>query len=232
MKAPARLFLPLLVILFCCNKPHETTRTPTPPQQLTTNVTSVSLSGNLNARDSVAVQSNGKWTLNVSPASATWLTPSTTAGNGNTTVYLTANAENKSGADRTATVVITPESATTQPVSLTVTQRPYTLSFTAAWSKLYGGTKGDIFNSVVRSPDGGYIAVGYTQSSDGDVTGFKGANDAWAIKVDAAGNKVWTKTYGGSAGDIFSWITPATDGGYIIAGATTSSDGDVSGQHG
>jgi len=100
------------------------------------------------------------------------------------------------------------------------------------WEKTYGGSWSEGAAHVVTASDGGYIIAGGTQSTDGDVTGNHGGDDAWIIKIDDNGNKVWQKTYGGSGGDGCSYIAKTSDGGYVIAGATGSNDGDVSGNHG
>jgi len=42
----------------------------------------------------------------------------------------------------------------------------------------------------------------------------------------------WQKCYGGTLGDDGTWLEPTSDGGYVIAGATNSTDGDVSSNQG
>jgi hypothetical protein len=49
-----------------------------------------------------------------------------------------------------------------------------------------------------------------------------GYADVYVIKLDGNGNKVWEKTYGGSGWDEAVSIQQTTDGGYIVAGSTTS----------
>lgn len=100
------------------------------------------------------------------------------------------------------------------------------------WSKTFGGTGTEEFNCVKQTSDGGFIAVGYTNSTDGDVTTHKGANDLWVVKVNILGSIVWQKSYGGSGNDIATSICPVPGSGYIVAGYTSSSDGDVTGYHG
>ncbi len=43
---------------------------------------------------------------------------------------------------------------------------------------------------------------------------------------------LWSKCYGGSSEDVVNAMTATPDEGYIIAGRTSSNDGDVSGNHG
>ncbi|MCU7548170.1 hypothetical protein OCK74_03550 [Chitinophagaceae bacterium LB-8] len=99
------------------------------------------------------------------------------------------------------------------------------------WQKTYGGSADENGNAIIATPDGGYIIVGRTASSDGDVTSKHGGEDVWLVKIDANGNKVWQKTYGGSSYEQAFSIIAASDGGYLVAAVTASTDGDVSGQH-
>jgi len=84
------------------------------------------------------------------------------------------------------------------------------------WEKIYGGSNDDWANSIQQTKDGGYIVAGYTES-------FGAGNfDFYIIKLDAYGNKVWEKTYGGSNDDWANSIQQTKDGGYIVAGSTES----------
>ncbi|GAB3497897.1 hypothetical protein GCM10027341_18680 [Spirosoma knui] len=94
-----------------------------------------------------------------------------------------------------------------------------------------GGSALDIPNDIVATPDGGYVAVGRAQSTDGNVTGNHGRADVWVVKVNSAGDLVWQKALGGSNGDDAYAVTTTSDGGFVIAGGTSSSDGDVTGDH-
>ena len=86
----------------------------------------------------------------------------------------------------------------------------------AMWNKTYGGAASDYAASVVLTNDGGYALAGYT-SSFGAVGG-----DAWLVKVDASGNAMWNKTYGGAASDYAMSVVLTSDGGYAMAGETDS----------
>jgi hypothetical protein len=46
------------------------------------------------------------------------------------------------------------------------------------WQKCLGGTSDDYAESIKQTNDGGYIVAGYTQSNDGNVTGYHGNDDS------------------------------------------------------
>jgi hypothetical protein len=99
---------------------------------------------------------------------------------------------------------------------------------TKEWDNLFGGSESDIVSSIQVTSDGGIIVAGSTQSSDGDVTdGNNGDSDFWILKLRADGTKEWDKTYGGNSADYSFFIKETFHGGYIIAGRTSSSDGDI-----
>ena len=100
------------------------------------------------------------------------------------------------------------------------------------WQRSLGGSFSDEGEAIRATPDGGCIVAGYTQSSDGDVSGDHGAGDFWVVKLDATGAIQWEKALGGSAQDWPSSIALCDDGGYLIGGYTASNDGDVTGLHG
>lgn len=103
------------------------------------------------------------------------------------------------------------------------------------WEKTYGGSKDDRAHCIQQTSDSGYIVAGYAESSDGDVTGFHATNntnaaDYWIVKLNTRGDLQWQKDFGGTREDKASWIRQTSDGGYIVAGSTSSTDGDVLGQ--
>ena len=100
------------------------------------------------------------------------------------------------------------------------------------WNKAYGGSSYDVLNSIKQTIDGGYIAVGYTNSNNGNIPNNQGNIDAWVIKMAANGNLEWSKTFGGSDGDIANDVQQTTDGGYLIVNETQSSNGDITNNHG
>jgi len=105
------------------------------------------------------------------------------------------------------------------------------LAFTGEieWAKTFGGSREDDANSIIETPDGGFVVLGYTLSNDGDITDkFTTDADVWVFKLNREGELQWSKTYGGSADDRGTKIINTTDGGFAVIGYTRSNDGDVS----
>ncbi|WP_223606640.1 T9SS type A sorting domain-containing protein [Chryseobacterium sp. OSA05B] len=101
-------------------------------------------------------------------------------------------------------------------------------SGTLQWQKSLGGSNQDVANSVRQTSDGGYIVAGESYSNNGDVTGNHGISDYWIVKLDASGNIQWQKSLGGTSYERANSIQQTSDGGYIIAGAASSTNGDIS----
>ena len=94
------------------------------------------------------------------------------------------------------------------------------------WQKTLGGTNNDFGWNIQSTSDGGYIVVGNSLSNNGDVTGNHGGNDIWIVKLSNIGIIQWQKCLGGTDSDIGFSIQQTNDG-YIVAGYTMSSNGDV-----
>jgi uncharacterized delta-60 repeat protein len=84
------------------------------------------------------------------------------------------------------------------------------------WQKTYGGSSHEYAQSIQETSDGGFIVAGYTYSYGA------GEKDILVLKLDATGNAVWQKTYGGSDYDSANSIQQTSDGGFIVAGGTYS----------
>jgi hypothetical protein len=95
--------------------------------------------------------------------------------------------------------------------------------------RTFGGSGIDEAVSVIEATDGNYMVLGTTRSADGDITDRSGNDsDYWLLKISKNGEKIWSKTYGGSDDEKATRITMTNDGGFLLSGYTTSSDGDVS----
>jgi hypothetical protein len=95
------------------------------------------------------------------------------------------------------------------------------------WRRYFGGSNNDRAYDVIETSDGSLIMVGNSESNDFDITNPQGSYDFWAVKIDLQGNLLWQKNFGGSSIDIAYSVVGSSDGNFIIAGDTRSSDGDV-----
>ncbi len=97
------------------------------------------------------------------------------------------------------------------------------------WQKCLGGTGYyDAAFSIQQTTDGGSVVAGYSNSVDGDVTGNHGGNsDYWIVKQDSTGAVQWQKCLGGTSQDNAYSIRETIDGGYIVAGGSSSNNGDI-----
>ena len=94
------------------------------------------------------------------------------------------------------------------------------------WNHSYARAYYAEARSIQQTADGGYIAAGYTGSQNN-------SKDFWILKTDVSGALQWEKTFGGSNDDEAYSIYPTKENGiangYVIAGTTSSEDGDVTG---
>ncbi len=99
------------------------------------------------------------------------------------------------------------------------------------WSQCYGGDNYDDPCSIIQATDGSYVFAGWTRSeTPNEVDQHHGqGDDAWVVKIKTssfvAGFEKW---FGGMKRDVANSIVQTSEGGYIFAGFTYSSDGDVS----
>ncbi|CAN5566840.1 lipoprotein [soil metagenome] len=99
--------------------------------------------------------------------------------------------------------------------------------------KCLGGFNSENAFALKQTSDGNFLVAGYTISIDGDVTGNHSQGyDGWVLKLDTSLNIMWQKCLGGSATDELKAIVQSNDGGLLVTGYATSTDGDVSGNHG
>jgi len=98
------------------------------------------------------------------------------------------------------------------------------------WQKNLGGDEEDMINSIIQTTDGGYIVAG--ESNSDNILPNYGDFDYWIVKLDSLGNTIWENKYGGTGQDRANSIYETADNGYIIAGESTSTDGDVTNNKG
>jgi hypothetical protein len=100
------------------------------------------------------------------------------------------------------------------------------------WERSYGGSEPDWLTSLQETADKGYILGGFSNSgisgdktdpTKGTLNGFSnGMRDYWIIKIDSIGNILWQKTIGGFLDDVLKVVLKTSDGGYFLAGSSSS----------
>jgi hypothetical protein len=89
------------------------------------------------------------------------------------------------------------------------------------WAKTYEVSNRDVRAQFIRqTSDEGFIVAGHQISL---------GTDNWDIlimKLDAEGNLMWQKTYGGSSFDDPACVQETSDGGYVVAASTSSFSDD------
>lgn len=84
------------------------------------------------------------------------------------------------------------------------------------WQNVYGGLGGGASGIVVLA-DGSYMI-------SGDVNSFGAGNyDGWILHLDASGNILWQKTYGGAGNDNNINMIQTSDGNFFVSGNISSS---------
>jgi hypothetical protein len=211
----------MLVTIFSCSKSPNQQPEPTEQLYLRTNTGNVTLNSFPGSADTLSIESNTTWFVNITGSAGSWLQASANSSHNNSKITLSTLTENTSATERIAILRIIPrDTSKVLPVTITVVQKAFGVNI--AWSKLFGTSRLDELRAAVKSGDGGIVAAGMSRVS------AVSAN-LWLVKTDDGGNTVWTKQYGGSGSDVANCIAATTDGGYIAGGHATSTDGDLTG---
>lgn len=102
------------------------------------------------------------------------------------------------------------------------------------WDKTYGGRSPEDLAALHQTPDGGFILGGYSSSGIGGNKSARkqGRADYWVVKLDAAGNKQWDKSFGSAGRELLKDLQLTRDGGYVLGGYVSQGlSGDISGRH-
>lgn len=85
----------------------------------------------------------------------------------------------------------------------------------------YGDTNSQGGKSIKQTADGGFIVTGITQppvAPSSTVT----IQETILMKLDAAGNQQWVRSFGNSIADWAMYVQQTTDGGFIVTGSTVN----------
>jgi len=84
------------------------------------------------------------------------------------------------------------------------------------WIRRFGAVGADdAGHMIIELSDRSFLAVGQGRRS--------GTTDLYMVKVDTLGNLTWSKHYGGSGSEYAYGVVETADGGFMIAGSTTTS---------
>lgn len=99
------------------------------------------------------------------------------------------------------------------------------------WERTFGNSGFDIPWAIAQVADGGFVFAGETTAGEntaggktlgGKSAGGREGRDAWVMRLDAHGDPLWEKTFGGEKYDILTAIATLPGGGFILAGNTES----------
>jgi len=92
------------------------------------------------------------------------------------------------------------------------------------WQKSFGGSGQDMLQRILLTNDGGFLLAGSSQSDEGmDKKGkSRGGSDFWIVKLNAKGGEEWQQTIGGTGQDELNSIVSTKDGGFVLAGSSSS----------
>lgn len=90
---------------------------------------------------------------------------------------------------------------------------------TQQWNRTFGGPKHDVVSEVRLANDNGYIIAGKYGIGEN-------LFDAWLVRLDPNGNKLWSRTF--SENEEANSVLQTADGGYVFAGRTHSYDAENS----
>ncbi len=92
------------------------------------------------------------------------------------------------------------------------------------WDKVLGNTSKNKMEDGILT-DNGIILYGWVAGGGGDVTNYYGGYDAWVIKTDLEGNKLWDYTIGKSSLDFGFCISETSDKGVLLGGSSLVDEG-------
>ncbi|MGA0414909.1 MAG: hypothetical protein ACO3MZ_03110 [Flavobacteriaceae bacterium] len=92
------------------------------------------------------------------------------------------------------------------------------------WQKIIGHANNDKGNSIIPTPDGGWLIAGSTQDAQPNQNNI---TQVWLVKIDSQAQLLWEKTYGYAGVDVAYDILATTDGGFLVSGIidVTASNG-------
>jgi hypothetical protein len=94
------------------------------------------------------------------------------------------------------------------------------------WDRTFGGSDWDLGYDVQQTLDGGFILAGNSKSAAGGnkSSPLLHSSDAWLIRLDPSGQKLWEQTYDGIHQIGPARLCQTRDGGYLLSAGFDSVD--------
>jgi len=90
--------------------------------------------------------------------------------------------------------------------------------------KLFGGDGTEEGMDLVQTPDGGFVMVGSSTSTNLEVTSNNGGRDVYVVRTDNNGDVLWQRLSGGAGDDIGNSVIIDENGNIYICGERTQDD--------
>ena len=92
------------------------------------------------------------------------------------------------------------------------------------WEGSFGGASHDYLNDIRQAADGGFVFGGYSMSVSNQHKSAPsyGNFDYWLVRLDASGNKLWDRSYGGTDYEVLRRVLVAPNGDLLLAGNSRS----------
>jgi hypothetical protein len=104
------------------------------------------------------------------------------------------------------------------------------------WEKSYGFSGHDHAYSVLQTNDGGFFMTGFldvtASGGEGNLRRRHGVGEFWCHRLNANGDVIWRRYFGGTQNDRSFDAVQANDGGFVITGFTESNDFDITDSRG
>ena len=96
------------------------------------------------------------------------------------------------------------------------------------WAAVFGSTGNDLFTDIISTADGGFLAVGTSNSSaTNDLTGAvaHGGKDGLIVKFNSSRAVEWKYLFGSSNDEYFNNVSQSPDGGFMVCGSSENPSG-------
>ncbi len=112
---------------------------------------------------------------------------------------------------------------------------------TIEWEQSFGFSGHDHSYDLVETADGGFFFTGFLDITSAKADGYTdksytltrhGVGEFWGTKLNAQGELLWRKYFGGSNNDRAHAVVTSNEGGFVMAGFTESNDFDISNSRG